>query len=64
MILGPSHGELDSFEVQPNGDVMVWVSDEENYAHRVLVTYKQLAGLYEAANQAAIAQAVSAYALS
>lgn len=55
----PQHdaGRLVSFDLQPNGDVMLTTdSPEDNYVHFVLITAIELAGLAEAS---AVARATS-----
>lgn len=47
----PDTGYLLGFDVQPNGDVILDVSDiEDPYVHHVTVTAQELAGIAEASS--------------
>jgi hypothetical protein len=48
----PDYGELLGFTVQPDGSVVLSVSDDENYAHDVRLTHSEIAGIAEAAAEA------------
>lgn len=49
----PDHGELLDFEIQPDGSVVLHVSDiEDDYAHRIKFTRREIAGIAEASAEA------------
>lgn len=48
----PDYGELLAFTIQPDGSVVMSMSDNDNYAHDVKLTHAEIAGIAEAAAEA------------